>query len=68
MAVINLKLKIKIIEVYKTQADFADVIDTREDLVSRVVRGRRSIPKDDLFKWSKALGVDVETLIEKGNC
>jgi transcriptional regulator with XRE-family HTH domain len=53
----NLKLKGKIIEVYGTQADFAQRINKDESYVSRVVRGRRNITQNEQDNWAGLLGV-----------
>ena len=42
----NLKLKSKIVEHFGTQADFAYQIKKDETLVSRVIRGRRTLPEE----------------------
>ena len=60
----NLKLKFRIIEVFGNQANFAQKMGVQESLVSRVVRGRRSISKRDQKKWAKILREDVERLFE----
>lgn len=52
----NLKLKAKIIEKYGTQADFAPVIDIDESLISKIVRGRRTLPVEKQVEWAEALG------------
>ena len=52
----NRKLKGKIIEVYGTQADFAQKIEKDESFVSRVVRGRREIPESEQNNWAGLLG------------
>ena len=52
----NLKLKARIIEKYGTQADFAPVIDTDESLISKIIRGRRTLPVEKQVEWAEALG------------
>ena len=51
----NRKLKLKIIEEFNTQADFAQSIGEDESKVSRVIRGRRCLPLNEQQKWAKAL-------------
>lgn len=58
----NLKLKFRIIELFGNQANFAQKMGLQESLVSRVVRGRRSISKEDQKKWARNLRQDVERL------
>jgi hypothetical protein len=51
----NWVLKMKIFEVYGTQADFAQGIKFDETLVSRVVRGRRQLKPPIQKVWADAL-------------
>ena len=51
----NRKLKGKIIEVYGTQADFAQKIRKDESYVSHVIRGRRNITQDEQDNWAGIL-------------
>jgi plasmid maintenance system antidote protein VapI len=55
----NRKLKAKIVEMFGTQADFADVIDVDESLVSKIVRGRRELPEDTKQIWADTLGSEI---------
>ena len=52
----NLSLKLKILENYQSQADFAQVVNADESLVSRIVRGRRKLDTDKQIQWARALG------------
>jgi plasmid maintenance system antidote protein VapI len=52
----NKKLKAKIIEKFGTQAEFAQAIKTDETIISRIIRGRRTLDSDKQFIWAKALG------------
>ena len=61
----NLKLKAKIIEKYGTQADFAPVIETDESLISKIIRGRRTLPVEKQVEWAKALGSTPRELFGK---
>ncbi len=58
----NLKLKSKIIEMFRTQADFAAVVKVHESDVSRTVRGRRKLPATEQKRWAAALGTEPERL------
>ena len=51
----NVALKVKIIERFATQADFAMRLGVDDAVVSRVVRGRRQLPKDQQKRWAAAL-------------
>jgi len=55
-------LKAKIIGKYGTQADFAQQIRVDESIVSRVIRGRRTLQAQDQRKWAKALDCKPEDL------
>jgi transcriptional regulator with XRE-family HTH domain len=61
----NLNLKIRIIEVFGSQANFAQQMGLQESLVSRVVRGRRVLSKEDQANWAKTLRLRVENLFGK---
>lgn len=58
------KLKCKIIEKYNTQGDFAAMVGVHESVVSRVIRGRRSLTTEDVQVWAKALECDPEIIRE----
>ncbi len=62
---IHNKLRARIIEMFGTQADFAEAIKFDESLVSRVVRGRWNLNADEIERWSEALGRDVSELLER---
>ena len=63
----NRKLKAKIIENFGSQADFSQVIECCETVISRVVRGRRSLSADVQQKWAKALKCKCEDIFESDN-
>lgn len=51
----NRSLKAKIIELFGTQADFAQRLGIDESVVSRVVKGRKKLSPDMEKKWARAL-------------
>lgn len=51
----NKKLKARIIEIYGTQSDFAPVINTDESLISKIIRGRRTLDAEKQVTWARAL-------------
>jgi hypothetical protein len=51
----NKQLKLKIIEIFGTQADFARAVDENESFVSRVIRGRCEIGQVKRGRWAKIL-------------
>lgn len=57
-------LKIKIIEAFRTQADFALSVSEHESFVSRVLRGRQHLSEEKKERWSKALGCKTDKLFE----
>ena len=60
----NRKLKGKIIEVFGTQADFSQTLGVNESVVSRVVRGRKTLTPAEAERWARALGMTAEALDE----
>ena len=61
----NKKLKAKIVEKYGTQFDFASAIGEHEAVVSRVVRGRRTLSEADRQRWARLLGADSDVIFRK---
>jgi hypothetical protein len=61
----NKILKAKIIEIYGTQADFAQAVKTDEPIISRVVRNRRKLKSEQQETWAKALKCDKEDIFER---
>ena len=58
----NKKLKAKIVERFESQANFSQVIQTDESIISRVIRGRRALSLDDQKKWGQALNCKPEEI------
>ena len=56
----NRRLKAKIVERFGTQADFAQALGVDEALVSRVVRGRRSLSTENKKLWMRKLNCNLE--------
>lgn len=48
-------LKKRIMEMYSTQVDFAEVVGVSESYISRVIRGRREPTDSEKIRWSKLL-------------
>jgi len=63
----NKKLKARIIERFGTQADFAQTINADPGLISRVVRNRRILPKEDQRLWAKLLGAKPDEIFQSGD-
>ena len=59
----NQKLRAKIIEKYGTASDFAAYLNIREEIVSRVVCGRRQIDEQEQTRWAEALGADKAVFV-----
>ena len=51
----NWELKQKIVEKCGSQVDFAHLVKCNETLVSKVVRGRRTLDPDKQIIWAEAL-------------
>jgi len=62
----NKKLKLKIIERFNTQADFAQAINEDDSKISRVIRGRRYLSKSEQNKWAKFLKCKRHEIFELG--
>jgi plasmid maintenance system antidote protein VapI len=58
----NWKLKQRIIEEYGSQVDFAQTIKVNETLVSKIVRGRRTLVPEKQLIWAKALGCKTKDI------
>ena len=58
------KLRGKIVEVYGSQAKFADVIGQSEQIVTAKLAGRSSLTQDNIISWSKALNIDQNDIGE----
>ena len=55
----NLKLKIKILENYGSQVDFAQTLGICESGVSKIVNGRRLLSPEQKEKWAELLGCNT---------
>lgn len=62
----NKKLKLKIIEIFNTQADFAQAIGEDDSKISRVIRGRRCLSQSEQNKWAKFLKCKRYEIFELG--
>lgn len=63
----NKKLKSKIVLNFETQADFARVIKCDETIISRIIRGRRSLPVETQKKWADCLNCKPEDIFPDGD-
>ena len=54
-SVVNLRLKMKILEKYETQMEFAKIIGVHAPFLSLIVRGWAELPDDKKEKWAKLL-------------
>ena len=59
----NRKLRVKIIERFGTQADFAEAANLDDATVSRVVRGRRELSLEEKARWAKLLKTETSVFI-----
>lgn len=62
MGIVNYRLKALIIEHYGSQVDFAEELGQREETISRVVRGRQTLPDKEKQRWAQMLGATPEAL------
>jgi plasmid maintenance system antidote protein VapI len=56
----NRRLKARIIEVFGTQADFAQKAGVDDSYVSKIVRGRRYLPEKEATRWAELLKCGTE--------
>ena len=56
------KVKAAIVMAFGTQADFAAALGTDEARVSRAVRGRRKLKREEAARWVDLLGCDPALL------
>jgi plasmid maintenance system antidote protein VapI len=61
----NKILKAKIIEKYGSQADFAQAIKTDETIISRIIRGRRTLDSETQHTWARVLGCNAEDIFNE---
>lgn len=60
----NKPLKARIIEVFGTQADFAEAIEDHESNISRVIRGRKALSKKEQKHWADILRCTPENIFK----
>lgn len=58
----NRALRLRILERFDCQGDFALAAGEAEATVSRVIRGRYSLPTERKTKWAEVLQCQVEDL------
>ena len=58
----NKQIRLSILTKFDSQADFAQVLNIDESIISRVLRGRRKLSKHDVEKWIKVLKCDPKIL------
>ncbi len=58
----NKALKVRIIEIFGTQADFAQALGMDESYVSRVIRGRRELDTANQNRWAELLKCKSENI------
>ena len=48
----NWKLKRRILDLYQSQANFAEAAKVHDSMISRVVRGRRKLSREEKKRWA----------------
>ena len=61
----NKILKAKIVEIYGSQANFAQAMEIDETIISRVVRNRRRLSPEDQQRWGRVLKFDPEQIFNQ---
>jgi len=56
----NRSLKAEIVKKFGCQADFSEAIGVHESIISRVVRGRKTLSPETQDLWAKTLGCSPE--------
>jgi len=62
----NWELKRRIIEFYGTQADFSKAAHIDEATISKVVRNRKKLSKEEQKRWSKLLSCQPDDIFHVG--
>ena len=58
----NTILKLCILSKFRTQVAFAEAINSREEVISRTIHGRRKLTKEEADIWIAALDCDKTVL------
>ena len=58
----NLMLHLEILKKFRSQADFAAACGICESAVSRTVRGRRQLSRDEASRWAELLNCEPDIL------
>ena len=64
---IKLYLKFKILEKYRTQADFAQKLGNHESKISRVIQGRQILSDLEKRTWANALNCSPKDIFPSDN-
>jgi len=64
---LNTVLRLKIIEHFGKQSDFALALNSRDAFVSRVLNGREQLNDQQKTLWSKKLETPVDELFTTGS-
>jgi hypothetical protein len=59
------KLKAAIVSKFGSQYSFSKRLGIREELVCRIVTGRRKLNPEQVYEWSTVLGVDVQAILDE---
>lgn len=52
------KLRGRIVEIFGSQAKFADVVGQSKQIITAKLSGRSSFTQDNIITWSRALNID----------
>jgi plasmid maintenance system antidote protein VapI len=58
----NWELKKRILDLYRSQADFAEAAKVHDSVISRVVRGRRKLSREEKKRWAFLLRCKPEQI------
>lgn len=56
------KLRLAILEIFDSQANFAQALGTHQSKISEVIRGRRRLGEDEQRRWAEILRREPQEL------
>ena len=63
----NRRLRLKIIERFDSQAEFAKAAQIDESVLSRVIRERKTLSEGEMAKWAKLLSCSPDDIFQAEN-
>ncbi len=60
--VLYAKLRGRIVEVYGSQAKFADVLGVSQQIITAKLNGSSQFTQQNIISWANALGIDADNI------